>query len=157
MVPVPLAVRNVYAIQRPSGDARGRIQCSEVIDDRPVDGSHRCRFPLPSRKNRRLGPEAHTAIVMAEVENASVPSLARRTWSGAVSPDPPTWKVWNNATYRPSGEKLKKLSSSSGFTPRPGTAGKVERDRKSTRLNSSHSQISYAVFCLKKKKTTPVE
>src|SRR2546430_9524950 len=28
------------------------------------------------------------------------------------------------------------------------------RDWKSTRLNSSHSQISYAVFCLKKKKTT---
>src|SRR2546430_11749538 len=27
-------------------------------------------------------------------------------------------------------------------------------DRKSTRLNSSHSQISYAVFCLKKKKST---
>src|SRR5688572_31341237 len=30
----------------------------------------------------------------------------------------------------------------------------VLEDRKSTRLNSSHSQISYAVFCLKKKKTT---
>src|SRR2546430_8461129 len=29
---------------------------------------------------------------------------------------------------------------------------RVLRDRKSTRLNSSHSQISYAVFCLKKKK-----
>src|SRR2546430_7475541 len=29
------------------------------------------------------------------------------------------------------------------------------RDRKSTRLNSSHSQISYAVFCLKKKKNRP--
>src|SRR5690242_21171004 len=28
-----------------------------------------------------------------------------------------------------------------------------ERDRKSTRLNSSHMSISYAVFCLKKKKT----
>src|SRR2546427_7829679 len=28
----------------------------------------------------------------------------------------------------------------------------VDKDRKSTRLNSSHSQISYAVFCLKKKK-----
>src|SRR5206468_9547453 len=28
-----------------------------------------------------------------------------------------------------------------------------ERDRKSTRLNSSHDQISYAVFCLKKKTT----
>src|SRR2546430_3548431 len=30
-------------------------------------------------------------------------------------------------------------------------------DRKSTRLNSSHSQISYAVFCLKKKKLTTLE
>src|SRR2546430_11316206 len=29
----------------------------------------------------------------------------------------------------------------------------IPGDRKSTRLNSSHSQISYAVFCLKKKKT----
>src|SRR5256886_13490936 len=32
------------------------------------------------------------------------------------------------------------------------TIGELLRDRKSTRLNSSHSQISYAVFCLKKKK-----
>src|SRR5699024_11456743 len=32
--------------------------------------------------------------------------------------------------------------------------GKVIKDRKSTRLNSSHVSISYAVFCLKKKKTT---
>src|SRR2546427_6099865 len=30
--------------------------------------------------------------------------------------------------------------------------GRMKPDRKSTRLNSSHSQISYAVFCLKKKK-----
>src|SRR2546430_5497006 len=30
------------------------------------------------------------------------------------------------------------------------------RDRKSTRLNSSHSQISYAVFCLKKKKKSEI-
>src|SRR3712207_8247804 len=29
----------------------------------------------------------------------------------------------------------------------------LDRDRKSTRLNSSHANISYAVFCLKKKKT----
>src|SRR5947209_10922272 len=34
-----------------------------------------------------------------------------------------------------------------------GAAGKVDsRDRKSTRLNSSYANISYAVFCLKKKK-----
>src|SRR5438067_9179772 len=33
-----------------------------------------------------------------------------------------------------------------------GVAGCAARDRKSTRLNSSHVSISYAVFCLKKKK-----
>src|SRR5688572_32626362 len=36
-------------------------------------------------------------------------------------------------------------------------AAVAERDRKSTRLNSSHSQISYAVFCLKKKKKTKIK
>src|SRR5690606_14927229 len=34
------------------------------------------------------------------------------------------------------------------------SAGNLSRDRKSTRLNSSHVKISYAVFCLKKKRTT---
>src|SRR2546422_2984927 len=33
----------------------------------------------------------------------------------------------------------------------------LQRDRKSTRLNSSHGYISYAVFCLKKKKKTAPE
>src|SRR5476651_2800678 len=37
-----------------------------------------------------------------------------------------------------------------GRRPRDG-AGQGARDRKSTRLNSSHANISYAVFCLKKK------
>src|SRR2546430_6500996 len=44
--------------------------------------------------------------------------------------------------------------------PRPGRGRDVairEVDRKSTRLNSSHSQISYAVFCLKKKRTPPLQ
>src|SRR3712207_8499900 len=36
--------------------------------------------------------------------------------------------------------------------PRPRLAPGAEVDRKSTRLNSSHANISYAVFCLKKKK-----
>src|SRR5688572_32536938 len=48
-----------------------------------------------------------------------------------------------------------------GLDPGTGRTERIERfparelhvlDRKSTRLNSSHSQISYAVFCLKKKK-----
>src|SRR2546429_6769472 len=41
----------------------------------------------------------------------------------------------------------------SGKAHRTGTFGtRQEADRKSTRLNSSHGYISYAVFCLKKKK-----
>src|SRR5256886_11003174 len=53
-------------------------------------------------------------------------------------------------------------SNSSSGSPRPSRRWRPSRscargslvrgDRKSTRLNSSHSQISYAVFCLKKKK-----
>src|SRR5438309_9212794 len=36
-------------------------------------------------------------------------------------------------------------------------AVRAAADRKSTRLNSSHSSISYAVFCLKKKNTTAID
>src|SRR2546427_2490647 len=43
------------------------------------------------------------------------------------------------------------LMASHSF-PLPFYRSLEEPDRKSTRLNSSHSQISYAVFCLKKKK-----
>src|SRR2546427_4211597 len=39
-----------------------------------------------------------------------------------------------------------------GPVPTVAVGGADSLDRKSTRLNSSHSQISYAVFCLKKKK-----
>src|SRR2546427_6775498 len=50
------------------------------------------------------------------------------------------------ATYRAS------FSSVGVFASRFSTS-----DRKSTRLNSSHDQISYAVFCLKKKKSRPLQ
>src|SRR2546429_6605644 len=39
-----------------------------------------------------------------------------------------------------------------GLYPHQISGGMAQRDRKSTRLNSSHGYISYAVFCLKKKK-----
>src|SRR2546430_17442597 len=55
--------------------------------------------------------------------------------------------------------ELNSLSAVSGFARLSRVTSRSERfcprghsDRKSTRLNSSHSQISYAVFCLKKKK-----
>src|SRR5438309_6031216 len=43
------------------------------------------------------------------------------------------------------------VAAGPGEIPKPAPRSK---DRKSTRLNSSHSSISYAVFCLKKKKTS---
>src|SRR2546430_12112719 len=63
--------------------------------------------------------------------------------------------------FRSSGGTLSALSYdqndgskilTTGGSQVPGNFGMI--DRKSTRLNSSHSQISYAVFCLKKKKIT---
>src|SRR2546429_7097772 len=41
-----------------------------------------------------------------------------------------------------------------GALDAPAVDAAIKRDRKSTRLNSSHGYISYAVFCLKKKKKT---
>src|SRR5438477_9804820 len=50
---------------------------------------------------------------------------------------------------RPGDRRLLGEADRRGDAPR-------SRDRKSTRLNSSHMSISYAVFCLKKKKQTPI-
>src|SRR2546430_13341399 len=46
------------------------------------------------------------------------------------------------------------LPRSSSLNPFPSDLRTSEKDRKRTRLNSSHSQNSYAVFCLKKKKNS---
>ena len=50
------------------------------------------------------------------------------------------------------GVKELDLRETGGFIPPVGVKEKADEDRKSTRLNSSHLVISYAVFCLKKKK-----
>src|SRR3989475_9121417 len=64
-----------------------------------------------------------------------------------VSPDavPPVCRVLDYGKYR---YQLNKKAQEAKKKQ------KIIQDRKSTRLNSSHSQISYAVFCLKKKKNT---
>src|SRR2546430_11204215 len=54
------------------------------------------------------------------------------------------------------GNRIDIFDATLGIGADDGVANRLERhlrDRKSTRLNSSHSQISYAVFCLKKKNT----
>src|SRR3712207_7505104 len=84
-------------------------------------------------------------------------TLFRSKWS------PGLWPVRN---LRPSSTLLPTLAPNNRVTPRiplqhapPPIPSAWEHahpnpsDRKSTRLNSSHANISYAVFCLKKKKT----
>src|SRR5258708_2570811 len=57
--------------------------------------------------------------------------------------------IWHQCAVRPG---IQGAAAERG-TERCNAAGSAEQDRKSTRLNSSHQIISYAVFCLKKKKT----
>src|SRR5437870_10358077 len=62
----------------------------------------------------------------------------------------PYTTLFRSARVHPQGETVvaKQVPARGAAGPRPGPV----RDRKSTRLNSSHVAISYAVFCLKKKK-----
>src|SRR3712207_7458260 len=79
----------------------------------------------------------HDALPISVVTNRrprKVPTIAR----------PPTSRGKRAAT------SPRKIQSNS--TNRIGNASISALDRKSTRLNSSHANISYAVFCLKKKK-----
>src|SRR5207253_11138199 len=76
--------------------------------------------------------------------------------------DPPTPEIYTLSLHdalpisepspvrapRPAGGRV---PSPSARAPRPPAPARGVRDRKSTRLNSSHVAISYAVFCLKKK------
>src|SRR3712207_8292075 len=65
------------------------------------------------------------------------------------------WTIWEAGAYFGNGE----MPAPAGSRHRRTTPYQAYRtgdgyvDRKSTRLNSSHANISYAVFCLKKKKT----
>src|SRR5216683_436592 len=72
-------------------------------------------------------------------ENGQRPSTSCECWSIST------------ITMRQSGSTIT-LRQSGYLWSRPRKRNRVSKDRKSTRLNSSHDQISYAVFCLKKKK-----
>src|SRR5207248_11621573 len=65
------------------------------------------------------------------------------------SPDAPATRTSTSRARRSRSSTTCRARSSEG-----GTVPAELRDRKSTRLNSSHRTISYAVFCLKKKTTT---
>src|SRR2546430_8414836 len=58
------------------------------------------------------------------------------------------------ATLAPTARAVVWMYEVEGYSHQEIACAFGRRDRKSTRLNSSHSQISYAVFCLKKKTNT---
>src|SRR3989475_1047703 len=75
-----------------------------------------------------------------------------RDYIASVVPRHPTVVISRSAVTTPAGVEAVPLAERSGWGAKLACGEFVTRDRKSTRLNSSHSQISYAVFCLKKKK-----
>src|SRR2546430_12257711 len=100
----------------------------------PPDEKHIApESPLLKRSGRRCRRRAKARIYGTEIgirSHSLVPSSLKKPRSSRCSASR-------------SGTQLGRRIPT-GFPP----------DRKSTRLNSSHSQISYAVFCLKKKKKT---
>src|SRR3712207_7575174 len=61
-------------------------------------------------------------------------------------------RVFRERIPRVTGSCAQELRDAARSAPRPAESPRLPLDRKSTRLNSSHANISYAVFCLKKKK-----
>src|SRR5689334_24603430 len=90
-------------------------------------------FSLMTRRPPRSTLFPYTTLFRSR----GVPLLPPRAGGGAASPG-----------ARPSPERFRQLD-----VRRAARARDRGTDRKSTRLNSSHSSISYAVFCLKKKRT----
>src|SRR2546430_7552751 len=81
-------------------------------------------------------------------------TLFRSLFPGDPGPlGPECYRVTSARERRPRLELVVHVRRSRGRGWSLFLRGLDRRDRKSTRLNSSHSQISYAVFCLKKKKT----
>src|SRR5205085_10571602 len=82
----------------------------------------------PHRREPGVGDAPH---LVHDAVNAAAADRDRDLHGGGRY-RPPPWRGWCRSTRR-----------------RSATAPPPRTDRKSTRLNSSHSQISYAVFCLK--------
>src|SRR2546422_2587312 len=106
------------------------FQAEDGIRDVAVTGVQTCALPIST--NKPTGYEANIGVISSRTRwrssGASNSSMAGSVFtSGIGRPAPSSERVRNRSV------------SASG-------------DRKSTRLNSSHGYISYAVFCLKKKK-----
>src|SRR5690606_40344900 len=113
--------------------------------------ARRAAIDQAARKARRQVPPACASRLRMRRQAASAPprqSQAPREWSRRALPP-------SARRCRPAGHGFELCDGDrSPFVPPPAVrrAPCPPADRKSTRLNSSHVKISYAVFCLKKKK-----
>src|SRR5207245_10096531 len=92
-----------------------------------LSADHRALHSFPTRRSSDLGPRP---VARWEAGMRRIPELAARLVARLDQDEE---------------EALRRKPWATG-------CGDACRDRKSTRLNSSHGSISYAVFCLKKKK-----
>src|SRR5688572_6129632 len=124
---------------RSSSDRCCRWATREPPRPRGGPGGRDRAATLASRRGRGLRRSHHAQAVDGADGGARGPGLLRR--AALVS---------KGAHRRQRGGGCRRSCASSFLRPRH-LGWACGEDRKSTRLNSSHSQISYAVFCLKKK------
>src|SRR6266853_2542156 len=106
-------------------------------------------MPLSAMNSRRTSFAPSNILLMRESRRI------RSYGYGFTYPRPPASCTMSSAarhTISLANTFAQAASSEKSLSPRS-----TSEDRKSTRLNSSHSQISYAVFCLKKKKKKEIE
>src|SRR2546430_7584478 len=114
------------------------LQAEDGIRDLTVTGVQTCALPISAGVPRRGDGPPRTGATGGILEPDGPARNRPRARRAARSP--PRHRI----AARPRPARGRSLGTAD--------AGPGYRDRKSTRLNSSHSQISYAVFCLKKKK-----
>src|SRR5207253_6773013 len=101
---------------------------------------------LPAVNNNGCWARLTCGRISIQGELIVVGHVAQGTRNDVMRPASERWRAWGHARrkrgnqHRERGHALPEVQETRG-----------SRDRKSTRLNSSHVAISYAVFCLKKK------
>src|SRR2546421_5308204 len=91
-------------------------------------------------------------LIVTGVQTCALPICSQRTTSSPHPPSRPSVSRLRTCRAAPAAPARSSRRRRTRDPHPPG--GPARSDRKSTRLNSSHDQISYAVFCLKKKQDT---
>src|SRR5256884_3442727 len=156
--PVPPPASNTFTATRPHASAECGVRSAECSNDRSA--------------TRPGTSTPHSAFRTPHLVHHAAPLVRRRPCPTLISTPVATSATSRlERPYEMNGKVIPVAGSSARFTPMwsaavtpisavsptasswPNGSPAERADRKSTRLNSSHGYISYAVFCLKKKKT----